>query len=233
MDFEHLLDQAIDMLRRHRRLTYRTLKRQFKLDDQMLEELKDELLFSQPVVDEHDRGLFWTGETAAPDADTRHREIAENRFQTLLLAVMTVESELLYQRGRPPQSTYIFKHALIQEAAYHSLLKRTRQCIHEQVIEALNVHFSEFVEHQPELLAYHATEAGLNEQAITYWQRAGTKAFERPVYVEAIAHFRQGLELLMKLPDIANRPHDELAFRLSLCNALKAVRGFAAPEVES
>ncbi|PON12377.1 hypothetical protein C2W62_39915 [Candidatus Entotheonella serta] len=96
MDFEHLLDQAIDMLRRHRRLTYRTLKRQFKLDDQVLEELKDELLFSQPVVDEHDRGLFWTGETAAPDADTRHREIAENRFQTLLLAVMTVESELLY-----------------------------------------------------------------------------------------------------------------------------------------
>ena len=144
-----------------------------------------------------------------------------------------VESELLYQRGRPPQSTYIFKHALVQDAAYQSLLKRTRQRIHEQVVAALELHFPEFVETQPELLAHHAMEAGMSEKAMNYWQQAGEQAVKRLAYVEAMAHFRQGLDLLMALPDIANRLDDELAFRLRLGNALKTVKGFAAPEVES
>src|ERR671936_2172136 len=84
-----------------------------------------------------------------------------------------VEAELLYQRGLPPQATYVFKHALIQEAAYQSLLRSTRQQYHQRIAQALETQFPEIVETQPELVAHHYTEAGRSESAITYWQRAG------------------------------------------------------------
>ena len=84
-----------------------------------------------------------------------------------------VAAEFLYQRGLPPQATYLFKHALIQEAAYQSLLKSTRQQYHQRIAQVLEAQFPETAETQPELLAYHYTEAGLNEPAIGYWQRAG------------------------------------------------------------
>ena len=84
-----------------------------------------------------------------------------------------VEAELLYQRGRPPRSRYIFKHALIQDAAYQSLLRRTRQQYHRQVAELLESNFADMVEASPELVAHHYSEAGVPAQAVTYWQRAG------------------------------------------------------------
>ncbi len=87
-----------------------------------------------------------------------------------------VEAELLYQRGRPPRSRYIFKHALIQDAAYQSLLQRTRQQYHRQVAELLESSFADTVEASPELVAHHYSEAGLPQQAVTCWQRAGEKA---------------------------------------------------------
>ena len=86
-----------------------------------------------------------------------------------------MEAELLYQRGRPPQARYLFKHALIQEVAYQSLLKSTRQQYHQRSAQVLAAQFPEIVATQPELIAYHYTEAGLTEQAIPYWQRAGSK----------------------------------------------------------
>jgi hypothetical protein len=98
-----------------------------------------------------------------------------------------VETELLYQRGLPPQATYVFKHALIQEAAYQSLLKSMRQQYHQQIAQMLAKRFPETVETQPELLAHHHTEAGLAAQAVSYWQRAGQRAIERSANVEAIA----------------------------------------------
>ena len=84
-----------------------------------------------------------------------------------------VDAELVYQRGLPPRSRYIFKHALIQDAAYQSLLKSTRQQYHQRIAQVLTAQFAEIVEIQPELAAHHYTEAGLGEQAVAYWQRAG------------------------------------------------------------
>ena len=107
-----------------------------------------------------------------------------------------VEAELVYQRGLPPRSIYTFKHALIQDAAYASLLKSTRQRYHQRIAQVLEEQFPETAETQPELLAHHCTEAGLTEQAVHYWHTAGQRASERSAHVEAIAHLRQGLELL-------------------------------------
>jgi predicted ATPase len=90
-----------------------------------------------------------------------------------------VEAELLYQRGRPPRSRYMFKHALIQDAAYQSLLRRTRQQYHRQVAELFESNFVDTVETSPELVAHHYSEAGLPAQAFAYWQRAGERAMQR------------------------------------------------------
>ena len=107
-----------------------------------------------------------------------------------------VEAEFLYQRGLPPQATYLFKHALIQDAAYQSLLRSTRQQYHQRIAQVLEARFPELCETQPELLAHHYTEAGLLAQAIPYWQRAGQRAIQRSAHPEAIAHLTKGLELL-------------------------------------
>src|SRR5215831_18977795 len=107
-----------------------------------------------------------------------------------------VDAELVYQRGVPPQATYVFKHALIQDTAYASLLKSTRQQYHQRIAQVLEAQFPETIEAQPELLAQHYTEAGLTEPAVHYWYRAGQKAHERSAHVEAIRHLTRGLELL-------------------------------------
>ena len=87
-----------------------------------------------------------------------------------------VEAELLYQRELPPQATYVFKHALIRDAAYQSLLKRTQQHYHQRIAEVLVAQFPTIIETQPELVAQHYTEAGLAAPAVEYWQRAGQRA---------------------------------------------------------
>jgi class 3 adenylate cyclase len=143
-----------------------------------------------------------------------------------------VEAELLYQRGLPPQATYLFKHALIQDAAYQSLLKSKRQQYHKQIGQVLEEKSSETKETQPELLAHHYTEAGLIAQALPYWQRAGERATQRSAYVEAINHLTKGLEMFKSLPDAAERPQQELVLQVALGVPLIAVRGYAAPEVE-
>ena len=143
-----------------------------------------------------------------------------------------VEAELIYQRGLPPQTTYLFKHALIQDTAYQSLLKSKRQQLHQQIAHVLAKRFPETVETQPELLAYHYTEAGLKEQAIPYWQKAGQRANQRSAYAEAISHLTQGIRLLMTLPDTPARARPELGLQLILGAALMATQGFAAPAVE-
>src|SRR5262245_63526076 len=104
-----------------------------------------------------------------------------------------------------PQTTYLFKHALIQDTAYQSLLKSRRQQLHQQIAQVLEEKFSETTETQPELLAHHYTEAGLIAQAIPYWQRAGERAVQRSANIEAISHLTKGLELLKTLPDTPER----------------------------
>jgi TOMM system kinase/cyclase fusion protein len=142
-----------------------------------------------------------------------------------------VEAELVYQRGVPPQATYTFKHALIQDAAYQSLLRSTRQQYHQRIAQVLAERFPETIETQPELLAHHYTEAGLSTQAVVYWQRAGKRASERSAYVEAVNHLRKGLAVLQMLPDTPARLQHELALQTTLGPALIATRGFGASEV--
>jgi predicted ATPase/class 3 adenylate cyclase len=143
-----------------------------------------------------------------------------------------VEAELLYQRGRPPQATYLFKHALVQETAYQSLLKSKRQHYHRQIAEVFETCFPDTAESQPELVAHHYTEAGLGAQAIVYWQRAGEQAVQRSANAEAITHLTKGLDLLPALPDTPERSRQELTLCTALGPALIATKGNAAPEVE-
>jgi TOMM system kinase/cyclase fusion protein len=143
-----------------------------------------------------------------------------------------VAAEFLYQRGLPPQATYTFKHALIQDAAYQSLLRSTRQQYHQRIAQVLAERFPETAETQPELLAHHCTEAGLMEQAIPYWQQAGQRAIERSAHVEAISHLSKGLKLLATLPDTPKRRQQELTLQTALGGSLMIIKGFSAPEVE-
>jgi class 3 adenylate cyclase/predicted ATPase len=142
-----------------------------------------------------------------------------------------VDAELVYQRGIPPRATYLFKHALIQDVAYQSLLRSTRQQYHQRIAQALEKRFPETVETQPELLAHHYTEAGRYGQAVAYWQRAGQRSNTRSAYVEAVSHLTKGLELLTTLPDTAERARQELDMQITRGQALMAIKGYAAPEV--
>jgi predicted ATPase len=143
-----------------------------------------------------------------------------------------VEAEIVYQRGVLPQATYVFKHALIQDAAYESLLKSTRQQYHHRIAQVLEAQFPEIAQAQPELLAHHYTEASLIEQAVHYWHHAGQKAIERSSNVEAIAHLTKGLALLQTLPETPARTEQDLALPITLGRPLMATRGYTAPEVE-
>jgi predicted ATPase len=143
-----------------------------------------------------------------------------------------VAAELLYQRGLPPQATYLFKHALIQDIAYQSLLRSIRQQYHQRIAQVLEAQFPETAETQPELLAQHYTQAGLTEQAVVYWQRAGQRAVARSAHVEAISHLTKGLEVLQTLPETSERTQQELVLQTILGPALMITKGFAAPEVE-
>jgi predicted ATPase len=142
-----------------------------------------------------------------------------------------VAAELLYQRGVPPRATYRFKHALIQEAAYQSLVKSTRQQYHQCIAQVLEGQFPETVATHPELLAHHYTEAGLNQQSLGYWHKAGQRSAARSAHLEAIRHFTRGLEVLTTLPDTPERTQQELTLQVALGMSLLATKGWAAPDV--
>ena len=144
-----------------------------------------------------------------------------------------VAAEVVHQRGTPPQARYIFKHALLRDAAYLSLLKSRRQQYHKEIALVLRERFPETADRQPELLAHHYTGASLSAEAIPLWQKAGQRAVERSANLEAIAHLSQGLELVAALPETPEKVQQELELRLALGVPLVATRGFAAPEVEN
>ena len=156
--------------------------------------------------------------------------VGDETLQQGLKQLLAVE--LVYQRGLVPQATYLFKHALIQDTAYHSLLKSKRQQYHQRIARVLEERFLETKETQPELLAHHYTEAGLIAQAIPYWQKAGQSASQRSANIEAIAHLTKGLELLRPLPDTPERTQQELELQLALGSPLITTKGYAVPEVE-
>jgi class 3 adenylate cyclase/predicted ATPase len=141
-------------------------------------------------------------------------------------------SELVFCRGTPPNASYRFKHALVHEVAYRSLLRSRRQQLHARIAAVLEEHFPQTAETHPELIGHHYAEAGLRDQAVVYFQRAGARALECSAYLEAISHLARGLELLEASPDITGRVQCELELQLALGSALMATRGYAAPEVE-
>jgi predicted ATPase/class 3 adenylate cyclase len=145
------------------------------------------------------------------------RAIASTDDATLQRALAKLgESDLLHQRGVPPDAIYIFKHALIQETAYQSMLVSRRQQLHRKIADTLVERFPETGGTQPELVAQHYTEAGLTEQAIPYWQRAGERALQRSADLEAISHLTRGLEMLTTLPESRERAHRELSLQITL-----------------
>lgn len=140
-----------------------------------------------------------------------------------------VGAGLVFRRGTPPQATYSFKHALVQDAAYATLVRAKRQRLHARIAAAIEQHSPETVQVQPELLAHHYREAALAEPAIDYWLRAGQRAIARSAMAEALAQLRNGLDLLAGLPE-ADRRRRELDLQVALGVALMATQGWAAPE---
>jgi class 3 adenylate cyclase/tetratricopeptide (TPR) repeat protein len=138
---------------------------------------------------------------------------------------------LLFCRGMPPNSSYLFKHALVQDAAYATLLRARRQQVHAAIAAALEREFPEIVAAQPELLALHCTEGGLTRQAIDNWRRAGERAIEGSANLEAIAHLTRGLKILEDLPEGPQRDEAELPFQVALLTPLFATR-FGSAEGE-
>jgi DNA-binding winged helix-turn-helix (wHTH) protein/predicted ATPase len=141
-----------------------------------------------------------------------------------------VGAELVFQRGAPPDAVYSFKHALVQDAAYGTLLRHARQRLHAQVANALEAQFPELMDSQPELFAQHYTEAGLVEKAVACWSKAGHRSAARSAMEEAAAQFQKGLAQLALLPDDRKRQRQELEFRSGLGAVLMSARGVAAPE---
>jgi class 3 adenylate cyclase/tetratricopeptide (TPR) repeat protein len=141
-----------------------------------------------------------------------------------------IDAELVYQNGRPPEATYIFKHALIQDAAYDSLLKKTRQEYHARIALTLVEQFPHLRETEPELLARHFEGAGLLGEAVEYWKQAGDRAMARAANLEAIAHLNHASDLVNAQPTTAEGLQQELAIKLALGAALMAIKGYSATE---
>jgi predicted ATPase len=140
-------------------------------------------------------------------------------------------AELIFRRGTPPDAEYTFKHALVQDAAYSTLLRSRRQQLHAHIAATLEDQFPEIVVAQPQLIAQHYVEGGLNEKAVSYWLKAGQQAVARSTVTEGVSQLRKGLELLASLPDDDWRRQRELDLLLVLRPALMASRGYSAPDV--
>jgi class 3 adenylate cyclase/tetratricopeptide (TPR) repeat protein len=153
------------------------------------------------------------------------QEIEEGLAQLL-------DAELIYARGTPPRATYTFKHAMIQETAYQSLLKRVRQEFHGRIARVLAERFPERIASQPEVIARHYAEGGLVDEAITHYQRAGQQATERSANEEAIRHLRHALDLLASQPESVERNQRELRLQLAIAAPLSAARGWSDPQSE-
>jgi class 3 adenylate cyclase/predicted ATPase len=155
-------------------------------------------------------------------------DLSEQGLQEALQRL--VDAGLVFQRGAPPSAEYLFKHALVQEAAYGTLLRRTRQQLHARIAEALENLSPELMDSQPELFAQHYAEAGLVEKSVACWGQAGRKSAARSAMAEAAAQLQKGLDQLALLPDDRERRERELELRKTLSAALMTAKGLAAPE---
>jgi class 3 adenylate cyclase/predicted ATPase len=154
--------------------------------------------------------------------------LSEDELQAALGRL--VASELVFQRGTPPDAIYAFKHALVQDTAHGSLLRKTRQQLHAQIAEALETHSPDLMDSQPELFAQHYAEAGLVEKSVACWRGAGHRSAARSAMPEAATQFQKGLDQLALMPDTPERRRQELEFCSALGAVLFVVKGHAAPE---
>ena len=155
-------------------------------------------------------------------------DLPEDELRAAL--VRLVASELVFQRGTPPDAVYSFKHALVQDAARGSLLRSTRQQLHARIAETLEAHSPELMDSQPELFAQHYAEAGLVEKSVVYWGKAGRRSAARSAMAEAAAQLQKGLNQLALLPDTPERHRQELELRSSQGAVFVSIKGTAAPE---
>jgi predicted ATPase len=143
-----------------------------------------------------------------------------------------IEAGLLFRQGLPPHATYLFKHALVQDAAYGTLLREPRRALHARIAETLESQFTEIAENRPELLARHCTEAGLIEKAAGLWGKAGQRSLERSALVEAAAQLTRALDQTATLPATPSLRREQIKLQIGLSNALMHVKGYAAPETK-
>ena len=144
-----------------------------------------------------------------------------------------IAAGLLFRQGVPPHATYLFKHALVQDAAYGTLLRETRRALHARIAETLEGQFADIAENQPELLARHCTEAGMIEKAAGFWGKAGQRSLARSALAEAVEQFTRGLVQIATLPGSPALRREEIKLQAGLITPLIHVKGFAAPETKA
>jgi class 3 adenylate cyclase/predicted ATPase len=144
-----------------------------------------------------------------------------------------IATGLLFRQGVPPYATYLFKHALVQDAAYSTLLRERRRALHARIAEKLEGQFAEIAESQPELLARHCTEAGLIEKAASLWGRAGQRSLERSALVEAVEQLTRALAQIATLSATPALRREEIKLQVALISPLLPVKGYAAPETKA
>jgi class 3 adenylate cyclase len=144
-----------------------------------------------------------------------------------------IASGLLFRQGVPPHATYLFKHSLVQDAAYGTLLREPRRALHARIADTLESQFAEIAEGQPELLARHCTEAGLNEKAAGLWRKAGQWSLERSALAEAVQQLTCGLEQITVTPSTSALRREQIKLQVTLLNALTPIKGWGAPETKA
>jgi predicted ATPase len=144
-----------------------------------------------------------------------------------------IDAGLLFRQGLPPHASYLFKHALVQDAAYGTLLREPRRGLHARIAETLESQFPEVAENQPELLARHCTEAGLIEKAALLWGKAGQRSLDRSALIEAVEQLRRALDQLTTVVSNPALRREQIKFQVSLITPLIHVRGWAAPETKA
>jgi class 3 adenylate cyclase/predicted ATPase len=142
-----------------------------------------------------------------------------------------IRAGLLFRQGVPPHATYLFKHALVRDAAYSTLLREPRRALHARIAAALESRFGETTESRPEILAHHCTEAGLTEKAAGLWGKAGQQSLARSALVEAVAQLTKALDQLANLPETTAIRREKLKLQVSLASGLMLVKGYSSPDV--
>jgi class 3 adenylate cyclase/predicted ATPase len=154
----------------------------------------------------------------------------KSETELAILLDRLVQAGLIFRQGAPPYATYLFKHALVQDTAYGTLLREPRRALHARIAEALESRFADIVDRQPELLARHCAEAGLNEKAAVLWGKAGRRSFDRSALVEAIEQFRRALTLIASLPPTPTLRQQEINLQVAIIPPLMQIKGLSASE---